>query len=1188
MFARRTRTISSSKKGELMHDALEELATAVKDLLFAHLPASGPGWWATSVVPRLTFQQQRSVEERGATSLADLDLAALLRLFDQSWYELRASCNLPFEARNWLKEAQTVRNRWAHSPPGGVSERDRYRDLDTVCRLMVAIGAAQPSITKVEAARDAVMPEGAGTTSGPAAVVCPQPPPGTIAPGQIVRLKARPDQHGAVVDVLHAGREARYVVFHDGTTSTYYASQIEPVATNGARPLVDSGSLHAAMTALQLRHPSTRHLYSLFASRIQFVPYQFRPVLRLIRSDRPRMLIADEVGVGKTIESGLILKELKARRELKSVLVICPKPLVAERKWLEELKRFDEDFAQLDSSLLAYCLSETDLDGAWPQRYAKAILPYSLFDETLVMGDHGGKRKRLGLVDLDPPPVFDLVIVDEAHHIRNTDTWRYRAVRYFCDNAEAVLLLSATPIQLGDNDLFTLLHLLRPDVLATRREFDQMAEPNPFINAAIQAARGAREQWQRDACAALDKAMATPWGRAVLAGDPRTQAARDSITDNPDAEHRLALIRKLEELYTFSGLINRTRRRDIGAFTTRKPSTVEIAFSGEQAALYRDLVDLIGRIIARRRGDQNLNFMLTTVRRQASSCIFGLAPFLEAILTRQLSAVELSEFSGIDESHDAPSDLADFRAEVEMLVSRANALSESDPKYDAFLGIVHGKQRRANNKLLVFSTFRHTLTYLVGKLQRESVRMGVVHGGVPEDERRELRNRFSLAREDPRALDLLLSSEVGCEGLDYEFCDGMVNYDLPWNPMRVEQRIGRIDRYGQQSDTVVIYNLITTGTIDAEIYQRCLMRIGVFREAIGGSEEILGQIHRKIMDIAEDYALTPAQQAVRLQQMSDNEIRVIQEQETLEREQAKLFGLDIPKRDKEIVRDASSFWLTPQMLANLVQHYLSKLRGESDQRALTGRGVETLTANQEVRARLLRDLRAIGAAGADATTWERWLKASDARLSITFDQKVATARRDIVFVTPTHPLVLQAVEALVPHTPVVCNLRVVAGDMPLGRYPYAIYRWEKLGPKDDFTFQPVCSHPVIAERLLGLLESAQPSDARPLATDEEHALEDAHYRLWSSTRANHVEDVAAMVRARKASLDTSHAAHIALLSEQRDGAADERIRRMRESQIESASRTFDQRVAALSEAEKRADIVAEPVAFGTLTVRGTE
>ena len=110
---------------------------------------------------------------------------------------------------------------------------------------------------------------------------------------------------------------------------------------------------------------------------------------------------------------------------------------------------------------------------------------------------------------------------------------------------------------------------------------------------------------------------------------------------------------------------------------------------------------------------------------------------------------------------------------------------------------------------MLFSGFRHTLSYLDARLRDDGVRVGMIHGGTPDEERVFLRSRFEKPRDDSDCLDVLLFSEVGCEGLDYQFCDCIVNYDLPWNPMRVEQRIGRIDRNGQQSESVAIVNLIT-------------------------------------------------------------------------------------------------------------------------------------------------------------------------------------------------------------------------------------------------------------------------------------------------------------------------------------------------------------------------------------------
>jgi len=1169
-----------------MNNLLLHFANEIRDSLNVWLPQLSDDWWERYAVSALTFQQKERVKQTHTVDLTGLDLAALLRVLDQNWVELSNKFNWPKEARNWLKEAQSMRNRWAHVPSGGLDDESCYRDLDTIERLQQALGTDGAVLNDVRLRKQSLMTKLTGANTQPVSRSQTLDTSGEFKLGAMVRLKAQPNIAGAVIGFVPSDPENRFQIFHDGSVTTYYASQIELTAADHARTSVTPPALHAALSALQLRHPSISHLYSLFASRINFVPYQFRPVLKLIQADRPRLLIADEVGVGKTIEAGLILKELQARRELRSVLVICPKPLVAERKWLEEMKRFDEQFEQLDGASLRYCIDETHLDGIWPQKFARAILPYSLLDETLLVGNQQGRKKQRGLLELDPPPAFDLVIVDEAHHIRNTDTWAYRNVRYFCDNAEAVVLLSATPIQLGDNDLYNLLHLLRPDVVSSRQTFEQMSEPNPHINAAIEAARSARPDWRWISRVAIGSAVATPWGRGVLAADPMLQEVCDKLdAEGNDDKSRLSIIQQLEDLYTFSPLINRTRRRDIGSFTTRKPETVSVKFTDEQEALHGDLIALMARILAHRHGDQNLMFMLTTVRRQVASCVFGLAPFLQAILHRHLSQIELSEASDGEAIDDIGDVLADFRSDVNDLIHRAQNLSGEDPKFDAFRKVIRDKQKLSNNKLLVFSTFRHTLAYLVKRLSSDSTRIGLIHGDIPDDERRELRHRFSLAKEDPQAVDVLLSSEVGCEGLDFQFCDGMVNYDLPWNPMRVEQRIGRIDRYGQKSETVVIYNLITPGTVDAEIYERCLLRIGVFRQALGGSEEILGKLTREIRDIAENLALTPVEQASRLQQLAENEIRAIQEQAKLEDAQSKLFGLSLPKRDEELVKQAASFWLAPAMLANLVERYLEKLEPSKTPRTLAHKPVNSLQLAQEVREKLLIDFQGLNLIGAAAQAWQRWLKGNDPYITLTFDAATAADRRDIVFITPAHPLARQAAQATEPTTILIGNLTVTASDLPPGRHPYAIYRWRKLGLKEDFTFQPVCADAAIAGRMLELLESARAGEAsQSITSNEEHVLDKSHYLLWSNARADHMEQVGALSRSRLASLDTTHAARVTLLEEQRDTATDARIRRMRESQIEAANRDYERRAAELKRAAQQVDIIAEPVAFGTISV----
>ena len=688
---------------------------------------------------------------------------------------------------------------------------------------------------------------------------------------------------------------------------------------------------------------------------MQFVPYQYRPVLKLIRADRPRLLIADEVGVGKTIEAGLIIKELRARMDIASILVICPKALVAERKWFTEMKRFDEHFTALNGPLLRHCLQETHLEGEWPEQYAKAILPFSLFDSDLVFGKGGrGRKKDQGLLALDPPPKFDLVIVDEAHHIRNSETFLHQGVRYFCDNAQAVILLTATPVQLGSNDLFTLLNVLRPDLVIDRASFEQMAEPNRHINAAVQHCRMAREGWQQEARDCLAEVAQTEWGRLFLRESPAFQGIFDRLHEESlDDSDRVGLTRAIEDLYTFSHLINRTRRRDIGEFTTRKPETVTIDFTPDQQRLHDGLLDVIARILERCHGQQNVKFMMTTIRRQAASCIFGLAPFLSDILSGKLDRLELMEASDSDEEAEFGF-VAQIRAEIEGLLDQARNLDPNDPKVEAFVKVLLDKNKRPNNKALVFSTFRHTLAYLDAHARRTDLRVALVHGDVPDEERANLRRRFALPKEDADAIDVLLSSEVGCEGLDFQFCDLLVNYDLPWNPMRIEQRIGRIDRYGQQSETVAIVNFVTPGTVDADIYERCLWRIGVFHHAVGGSEEILGTITQELHDIAESFSLSAEERAQRLQQLADNGIRRVREEQELETKQSALFGLNVPSQSwRDEIQAAETFWLSPAAIQQSVTTYLdarlgsearAPARGKAQQDAAAQPGGTSVTA----------------------------------------------------------------------------------------------------------------------------------------------------------------------------------------------------------------------------------------------------
>ncbi len=1005
--------------------------------------------------------------------------------------------------------------------------------------------------------------------------------------GDMVVQRANPNLKGAVVKIIAGIPECRCEVFCDNKRTTFYASQLELMPDETPEimqlPLME---FQANLTAKMLLHPSLSKLYSLSSARVNFVPYQFRPVMKFIRSDRPRLLIADEVGVGKTIEAGLILRELQARREVRSVIIICPRPLVAEKKWQTEMRRFDEEFSHLDGKTLRHCIAETDRNGEWPDKYSRCIIPFSLFDEALLHGKEGVRKgKTNSLLHLDSPPRFDLVIVDEAHHLRNSQTHLHKGVRYFVDNSEAAIFLTATPIQLGSNDLYVLLNMLRPDVVIDQPSFKFMSEPNTSINEAVKLSRAAKENWQDEACNELTKAGDTEWGKSMLEPNPDFQHLFTLARTHTMANHdRLAFIREAENLNSFSNLINRTRRRDIGAFTIRKAFTREIAFTAEQQSLHDALLAVQEKIFARSHGLQFIKFFMSMIRRQASSCIFGIAPCIKEILSRKWSNVDNEVFEEEAEGWEQ-SDMSCLQEDIEEVISLAGSISPNDPKLDELQRIIKEKELLPNNKILLFSSFLHSLNYLSKHLKASGIRVGMIQGKVPDDERRELRRRFSLDKNDKEAIDVLLSSEVGCEGLDFQFCDCLVNYDLPWNPMRIEQRIGRIDRYGQLSPTVSIYNLVTPGTVDFEIYDRCLLRIGVFEQSIGGCEEILGDITASLRSVAENIELTPAERVYQLQQLADNQIRNMQEQERLEKEQVELFGVTLPEGQIVAeVKDASSIWLSPSSLQNLIEHYLHKTCGVECQWSGENK-LKTLRLNQESREKLLSDFKSLPRVASPVyRDWEKWVKGAEQFLQMTFDQNCASENRKAAFINPTHPLSLQAAKSCESEGSFCTSFVVESSKAKPGVYPFAIYQWRKQGLKDDTELQAVLLNPDLSAEFLSLLEAGEAVDIELPDFSIFEDLEARHYSIWLEAKASHQLHTARRADFQRTSLQKSHHSRIALLRDQQKSAGDDKIFRMRESQIASAEADAKRRLDEIELAVSRADILADRLAFGIMTV----
>ena len=518
-----------------------------------------------------------------------------------------------------------------------------------------------------------------------------------------------------------------------------------------------------------------------------------------------------------------------------------------------------------------------------------------------------------------------------------------------------------------------------------------------------------------------------------------------------------------------------------------------------------------------------------------------------------------------------------------------------DPKADEFRKVIREKLAMTTNKALVFSTFRHTLAYLGRLLEEDGVRFEVIHGSVPGHERRDIRHRFSLPKESGNAVDVLLSSEVGCEGLDFQFCDMLVNYDLPWNPMRIEQRIGRLDRHGQESKAIAIVNLVTPGTVDYDIYDRCLLRLGIFEHAVGGNEEILGELGAELRSIGESLSLTPREVRGRLRQLSDNVIRRREEEERIESAQGELFGLGQVVADwRKEIEDAESPWMVPDAIRRCVNLYLQKLLESPGRDFFGGSGpVRTLRLGAAAKRELLarRDVRG-RRTGTRFTRWENWLRGSSSRLRVAFRQEAARESDEVVHLDATHSLVQQAAafltEGVAGRSVGPARVRVVAASptAPVGEHAFAVYRWTNMGVVARDELIAVCSSPEAERAVMSFLADAE-NDSNSGQIDDSglDALDRRHHELWRSGRERHVAENARIVEHRLQSLKVSHRAREEILREQFATAVHANIRRMRESQLESARRDYEQTVNRLRASAEEADILASVVVHGTIRIR---
>ncbi|WP_316171405.1 MULTISPECIES: helicase-related protein [unclassified Bradyrhizobium] len=771
-------------------------------------------------------------------------------------------------------------------------------DQDHVRRLIALVEAASDSVEFLsdDEVRSELSDDGARLDPPAQTIIAAQlarvSPEALIPAGMQVRLKTDPTRGGVVQpgEKVQAGRKMLPVQFLDGAVKWLPESALE-VVPPVAPPLVDRFFDGRFASPEWLRRTFARNrvtgrlsdvVYSMEATETDFYAYQFKPVLKLLNSPTDALLIADEVGLGKTIEAGLIWTELRARVEANRLLVLCPKTLCD--KWRTELDdRFGVDARIVDASELVELLSRSNGRGFAAVASMQSLRPPRGWnnghdEDAETSPTHRKTLARLLDEAAEGQPLIDLLVIDEAHHMRNPETMLYSLGQLTNAASAHRVFLSATPIHLRNRDLHSLLRLIDPETFEYESTLDELILTNvPIVQA--------RDMLMKPATPVLEvlNRLSDAGQYGILAGSKAIELIRDELSTKPlDISKRAELALRLEQVNQLANYVTRTRRRDVDEFRVRRDPIVPLLhMHAEEEEFYKAVTQEVTEYA--RSFDASERFLLSTPQRLLTSSPAAASTYWAA-----------SAVNGNDPIEETDEDLEEYQLDARPLVTRLAALARRlnvserlevvDSKYTLLLTQLRKLWAEyPGSKMIVFSSFKPTLNYLSRCLYRDGIESELLHGSVKES-RTSILKRF---RERPDR-QVLLSSEVGSEGIDLQFCWVIVNYDLPWNPMRLEQRIGRVDRLGQESQKVVILNLIYEGTIDELIYQRLYKRLGIGERALGEFEAVLGEPIREMTLKLVDPTLTDEQKKDAIDKARQVAANLRQEEEKLEAEAGSL------------------------------------------------------------------------------------------------------------------------------------------------------------------------------------------------------------------------------------------------------------------------------------------------------------
>ncbi|WP_299926138.1 helicase-related protein [uncultured Nocardioides sp.] len=930
------------------------------------------------------------------------------------------------------------------------------------------------------------------------------------------------------------------------------------------QPGGSAADISLTVTWTKLRNALTDTVYSYASSKTIFRPYQFVPVLKLLSSGTGRLLIADEVGLGKTIEAGLIWSELERRTPLDRVLVVCPASL--RLKWKSEMgRRFDRDLA---------LMSPGDLRD---QAHAMAQGRDARFAG--VVGIEALRRDEAALQALtDVHARFDLVIVDEAHALRNRGGKSYQLGQLLSDWADVMIFLSATPLNLGQGDLFNLVNMLHEEEFSDPAIFQAQLEPNQVLNAIVGDLRRKKDE-PRALLPVAESILEMELGAAVAARPDYERLCTVLDVDRPLTSEEVAIAKRAASaLNTLGSVLTRTRKADVpDKKAVREAEQVLVSWSKRERDLY-DGVRALYTAEAVRKGSP-IGFALQMPLRQAASCL----PAMQESIRRKFSDM-------VDEDEDAfeGEDAGAGEALDPSVLNLPRLLEtlEADSKFEAMLARLLQARDRGMHQAMVFSFFTGTLRYLEERLQTHfSVR--TMTGGTPMGDRQSVMEDFRAGK-----FELLLLSQVGAEGLDFEFCNVMVNYDLPWNPMQVEQRIGRLDRFGQQHDKIFILNMHVPGTIESDIFERLYSRIGVFEQSIGELEPILRDKLKEITQSLLDPRLTEVERDRESERVAVALAERAEQVRELEESRGALSTVDQLQVDG-MTDDGPTDgrFVGPGEIRLLVERVLAQYGGKLTSPSQLGicrmsGSVELASRLRALDVRRTGTMRPVGQLAADLATRRD--------LRVTFDSDVAS-KHEVELISSRHPLVDLALKTLEEDTLSLRRFSVVGipglamtGEQALVRLDLA--RSTGVRPRTELWAHAVdldtgVPIPEIGPLLLDNIAHGRLVDvareAHPRVGVSLSLLDDLAAARRRETSRERRADNEALVDARLASqirsIDLKIARARATLVEVRDRQRDDRVARLHEGRINNLELDKD-RVRHELEGKRELDVTSSTVA----------